>query len=162
MQASSWKALLRLIPPSQRENLLLTTANGREIAIQGVVRVEEEYLVVRGRITGTSEVGGGFYFVPYEQITYLGFMRPVQEAEVLGMFGQAVTGHRGSEAETVRDDAPDSDDGTEPATDAPAEPAATPRPPVRAPGKISTADLLKSLRERRMGRDPNRPSSTSG
>jgi hypothetical protein len=155
MQSSAWKALLRLIPPKQRENLVMTTVNGREIAIQGIVKTEDEYLAVRGRLMGTSDVGGGFFFIPYDQITYLGFQRPVQESDVLAMYQEAPA----RQAETPPDTPPSPAEAeTAPVAPPPEPPKPAPTPPARTPGtRVSTADLLKALRERRQGRDPNRP-----
>src|SRR5260370_35144676 len=89
MQASAWMALLRLVPPAHHNNLMLTIANGTEMAVNSIVRAEKEYLVIRGRLTGTTE-GGGFFFVPFDQIKYLGFQRPGKEAEVRAMDGEGV------------------------------------------------------------------------
>lgn len=87
MQNTAWIALLRLIPPAQQENIVLTTSNNTDIAVQSVIRAEKDFLVLRGRLTGTTE-GGGFFFLPYDQIVYLGFQRPWKEAEVRAMFGE--------------------------------------------------------------------------
>lgn len=171
MQSSEWQALLDAIPASQRENLVMTTVNGKEIAIQGIVRTEESHVAIRGRVMGTSDVGGGYFFVPYDQITYLGFQRPVQEEDVLAVYGaKPVPRARPSlEAPGVERDTPPAAEAAPVDTNTPppsATPPSTPRPsapaaPRPSAAKISTAELLKSLRERRQNRDPTRPSATS-
>jgi hypothetical protein len=120
MQSGGWIALLRLIPPAQQENLMFTTTSGIAIAIQGVVRTEPDYMVVRGRLTGTID-GGGFFFLPYDQIHFLGFQKPLKEADIRAMFGEKAF------QEIVRQDA---------AAEAPpsaAEPVAAAEVPVAPP-----------------------------
>lgn len=85
MRNSAWAELLERIPPHHKENLLITMTNDRELAIQGVLRMEEDYMVIRGRLMGSSDIGGGYFFVPWDQIVYLGFLRPVSEVEVLSL-----------------------------------------------------------------------------
>lgn len=102
MQSSAWIALLRLIPPDQQENIVLTTSNNTDIAVQSVLRAERDYLVLRGRLTGTTE-GGGFFFLPYDQIVYLGFQRPWKEAEVRAMFGEIEPTAAAAEATTAEE-----------------------------------------------------------
>src|SRR5260370_10863871 len=90
MQGTAWIALLARIPPEQAENLLLITNNGTGISVKGIVRAEDDYVIVRGRLLGTVEEGGGFFFVPYDQINYLGFQRLIKEAVIHSMYeGQA-------------------------------------------------------------------------
>jgi hypothetical protein len=163
MQNSGWNELLRLIPASQHNNLVLTTSSGIEIALQSLVRLEKEFVVVRGRQTGTTD-GGGFFFVPYDQVDFLGFQNPIPETEVRAMFGELVTETTASEAlppetrPTVQKESP---------TPTPAEPAAapvaappTPRPnvpqpaPARPAGATNKAALLERLRARRSDGNP--------
>jgi hypothetical protein len=86
MQSSSWIALLQMLPPNQCDNLLLLTNSGLEIAILNLLRTEEEYLVIRGRMSGSD--AGRVLFIPYDRITYLGFQRTVKEAEIRAMYGE--------------------------------------------------------------------------
>ncbi len=162
MQSTAWIALLRLIPPEQQENIVLTTANNTDIAVQSVIRAERDFLVLRGRLTGTTE-GGGFFFLPYDQIVYLGFQRPWKEAEVRAMFGEiepaAAAGETSSPAEAAA--APPADEPDAAPAPHPAEagkPAAnggsapqTSRgssPKIRG-GIPNKAALLEKLRSRR-------------
>jgi hypothetical protein len=152
-------ALLARIPPEQSENLLFITNNGTGIAVKGIVRAEKEYVIVRGRLTGTADEGGGFFFVPYDQINYVGFQKLVKEAVIQSMYeGQGAP----IPAAGAREKAAD---GT------PAETAASPAhaptpPPVTAPGSGSVhppgaapgkAALLERLRARRGSSDMPKP-----
>jgi hypothetical protein len=149
MQGSSWSAFLERVPPEQLDNLLFITNNGTGIAIKGVIRAETDYVVVRGRLLGAAEEGGGFFFVPYDQINFVGFQRLVKESVVLSMYdGKAPPTRLGSVAK------PEAADGSDGATGLSTTPAATPSPdsdsgpakPAAAPGK---AALLERLRARR-------------
>jgi len=86
MRSADWVALLRRIPSDQYDTLLIVTSNGTEIAIQAILRIDEEFLVIRGRMSGTDIVRT--LFVPYESMSYLGFMKAVKEAQVRAMFGE--------------------------------------------------------------------------
>lgn len=167
MQNSAWIALLRLIPPAQQENIVLTTSNNTDIAVQSVIRAEKDFLVLRGRLTGTTE-GGGFFFLPYDQIVYLGFQRPWKEVEVRAMFGETEPSPAAAEAALAAEAAEVPLPAEEPASGLEAIPAAsTPEanetrgngspapqtsrgssPKVRA-GIPNKAALLEKLRSRR-------------
>ena len=58
MHNRAWMQLLQLIPPAKHKTLLLNTTNGVEIAIHSIARAEEDFLVIRGRLTGTTEWQG--------------------------------------------------------------------------------------------------------
>ncbi len=75
-------------PPALRENLSLTTSTGAEIALQNIVRADRDYLVIRGRVTGTTE-GHGLFIIPFDRLSHLSFPKSVNEAEVRALFEQA-------------------------------------------------------------------------
>jgi hypothetical protein len=86
MENPSWVALLRRIPPEQQFNLMLVTNNGLEMSILSVLRIEEDFVVLRARMAGTDL--GRTLFLAYDRITYLGFQKPIKEIEVRAMFGE--------------------------------------------------------------------------
>jgi hypothetical protein len=139
MQASGWIRLLRLIPAVHHNNLLLTTGNGTEIAVKEILRAERDFLVLRGRLTGTTD-GGGFFFLPYDQISYLGFQRPVDLGEIQGMFAAPAP-----VAPTIEAIAPPTPEVEAPVSTSPPSPPAVKSPP-RGVAKI---DLLERLRAQR-------------
>ncbi len=153
MQNTEWISLLRLIPPDQAENLMITVGNDMGIIIQKVIRAEPDYLVIRGRLAGTTDEGGNFFFVPYDQINFMGLQRPVKETAILAMFeGQPTSPNLGErpagvplEKKTPQESAPTP----------PPEPARPPEPlggvgQTVGPGK---AALLERLRARRSSSD---------
>jgi hypothetical protein len=156
MQGSSWMSLLEKVPAEQLENLLFITNNGTGIAVKGVVRAESEYVVVRGRLLGAAEEGGGFYFIPYDQINFVGFQKQIKDTVILSMFdgkapptklGSTITPAGADAAEITLAPAPG------PATNPDSDSAGTPKP-AAAPGK---AALLERLRARRSSDEMPRP-----
>ncbi len=87
MQTGAWIALLHQIPKNQHDNLIFTTIAGLEIAVHGIQRIEADYVLVRGRQTGTPTEGGGFYFIPYDHILFLGFQKVVKEKVIRSIYG---------------------------------------------------------------------------
>ncbi len=88
MQADLWKALLRRIPPEQLDNLMVMTAQGTEVNVQALLLMEEDYMVLRGRIAGSND-GGRIFVLPYEHLDYVGFQKPLGDAELQAVFGLA-------------------------------------------------------------------------
>jgi hypothetical protein len=147
MQSSAWVALLRLLPPSRQENLGLTMINGTEIAVHSILHVADDYLLIRGRLMGTTE-GVGFLVIPFDRINYLGLQRTITEPEVRDLFGVG----------------PAAVDTTSPSA---TDPLPTPLPGELAPpglrrmadhlaGGVDKASLLERLRARRQGVEPVR------
>jgi hypothetical protein len=87
MQNAAWMALWRRLPPDQHDNLVVTTVARTEIAIQNVLRIEQDFVVVRGRLAGSSDTGRVF-FIPYTQIDYAGFQKSLREEEFALLFGE--------------------------------------------------------------------------
>jgi hypothetical protein len=86
MHNSVWTALLRHLPPEQYDQLMLVTVGGTEIALQTVLRIEQEFMAVKGRLAGSQDAGRVF-FIPYAQIDYFGFQQPLKESDFHQLFG---------------------------------------------------------------------------
>jgi hypothetical protein len=78
-------SLWRRLPPEQYDNLLVLTAAGTEVLIQTVLRIEADFVAVRGRLAASSETGR-VYFIPYSQIDCMGFQKSLREEEFATMF----------------------------------------------------------------------------
>jgi hypothetical protein len=118
MDNPAWIALLRRIPPAQHDNLMIVTSIGTEVTVQTLMRFEDDYLVLRGRMSGTTDAGR-IFFLPYDQINHVGFVREVKEVAVHALY-----------------DAPAPEPAAAPAAPAdatPAAPAATNGQPPAAP-----------------------------
>jgi hypothetical protein len=85
MQASSWLAVFKRLPQEQHDKLTLVTSVGIEVALQQIVRLEREFMVVRGRLTGTTDTGI-VIMLPYDQIAYMSFSKKLADEEVNEIF----------------------------------------------------------------------------
>lgn len=85
MPSAAWGRLLRIIPEKEHDCLMVLTSNRTEIAVQALLRIDADFLVIKGRLAGTQDPGRVF-FIPYEQINYVGFNRQVKDAEFNEMF----------------------------------------------------------------------------
>jgi hypothetical protein len=141
MQNSAWISILRQIPAEQLNNLMLVTSAGTEIAIQTLLRIDAEFVAVKGRLAGSQDAGRVF-FIPYANIDYFGFQSAIKEAEFQEMFSSLPQG-------TVS--APSESDAPLEAPVAFAPSASLPKPPdsglVRVPGPIKSA-VLERFRSR--------------
>jgi hypothetical protein len=86
MQAIAWAVLFRSIPQSLIGSLIVRTVSGMEIAIQDVMRVDHEMVILRGRLAGSQDQGR-LYFIPYASIDRLGSMNLVRDEAYQEMFG---------------------------------------------------------------------------
>jgi hypothetical protein len=139
MQAPAWIGLFQLIPPEHYDNLAIQTMGGAEITVQALLRLEADYIVLKGRATGTTEAGKVF-FVPYDQINYLNFLKPVREAEVEAIFAAAP-----QMGETTAVPAPPPADGASETQALPAEPAPQPAAPPAAPAAAADNDATVAI-----------------
>ena len=85
MPSAAWARLLRLVPPKEQDGLMLVTCNHTEFAVQAILRLDPDFLVIKGRLAGSQDAGR-IFFVPYEQIDHVGFYRAVKDAEYNEMF----------------------------------------------------------------------------
>jgi hypothetical protein len=86
MQDKCWATLLSYIPPQQHDGLMLVTTSGTEIAIQTILRVESQFMAIKGRLAGSQDTGR-LFFIPFSQIDYFGFQKSVREEEFHEQFG---------------------------------------------------------------------------
>jgi hypothetical protein len=90
MQASCWTGLVRRIPENQHDKLMVVTTTGVEISIQTLMRAENDYFVIRGRLAGTTDTGR-IFFIPYDQMNYLCINSEIPETQIRAMFAEAQT-----------------------------------------------------------------------
>jgi len=89
MQSISWAALLRHFPVTFQEGLVVKTLNGTEIAVQSILRIDQEFFAVKGRLAGTQDVGR-IFFVPYSQVDHLGYQKELPDSEFKSIFDKLV------------------------------------------------------------------------
>jgi hypothetical protein len=86
MQSAAWKAIFNRVPREHHEIMVLVTSIGIEINIKGIQLLEPDYVVLRGRLGGTTDAGR-LFFVPYDQINYITFHSEIREQQVAEMLG---------------------------------------------------------------------------
>jgi hypothetical protein len=64
---------------------MLVTSSHTEIAVQCVLRIDHEFMAIKGRLAGSQDAGR-LFFIPYDQIDYLGFQQAVRESEFHEIF----------------------------------------------------------------------------
>jgi hypothetical protein len=126
MRNSDWTKLLRKIPKDEQAALLLGLSSGAEVAVQDFLRIDEDFLVARGRIGGTTDAGRVFC-LPYDQLTFFMFTRDMVDDRMRAIFGELDV----SMAERILKDDQESPHAAEPdpipetASPEPAEPVTT-------------------------------------
>jgi hypothetical protein len=127
MHNSVWTTLLRQIPPEKQAILTVVTAGGVEIAVQCVLRIDAEFLALKGRLAGTQDAGR-IFFIPFNRIEYLSTQQELKESEFQEMFPAAP-------AET---------EAEAPLPEEPAEAAMEDAPPTGLPSKTPLPPSVKS------------------
>jgi hypothetical protein len=89
MDPGVWAAVLRHIPAEQHNLFTVVTTGGVEISLASILRVEDEFAVVKGRLSGSQDAGRVF-FVPYKNFEYFGYTAPVKDEDYLALFGTFV------------------------------------------------------------------------
>jgi hypothetical protein len=177
MQGTAWIGLFRRIPESLHNCLYLMTTTGAEIVLQRLIRLDRDYLVALGRLSGTTDQAK-VVIIPFDQMTYLSFGKAMTEEEVQGALGKpgvTVTVVEQPAAETPVTELPAADAETVEIIDFSRQPAkaipvaATVRPSEPAPAIPSKSGskmappsktiLLARLRER-LANDISRQSGT--
>jgi hypothetical protein len=67
----------------------VVTSGGVEISIASLVRVEDEFAVIKGRLSGSQD-SGRVFFIPYKNIEYFGYTNPVKDEDYEALFGKLV------------------------------------------------------------------------
>ncbi len=84
-----WREMLAKIPETQYPGLSLFTSTGLEISVGDIIRIEESYLIIRGRISGMDLVR--FLFLPFDKLELLATQVTVREKMVREWWGEDVT-----------------------------------------------------------------------
>ncbi len=87
MQGADWIALFRRFPVNLHDGLILSLTTGAEVVVQKFVKLEADYLILRGRMAGTQD-NGRVTILPYSNIVTINITRRLLEAEIEGVFGK--------------------------------------------------------------------------
>jgi hypothetical protein len=143
MHSSAWTTLLRHLPPEQYDRLMLVTAGGTEIALQTILRIEAEFMAVKGRLAGSQDAGRVF-FIPYSKIDYFGFQQPLRESDFHELFGGLRFPDPGQPAAAGPAAAEPAATGPEHAAAEPAAEPDTPSPGARTPIKSAVLERFRA------------------
>lgn len=134
-----WVALFRRIPANLHGALLLGTVSGAEVLVQKIVKLESEFIIMRGRLSGTQD--NCVMMLPYGQLTFVTITRVLKDPEVEAIFGKG--------APSALADLPTPAAGEEPAAEeaAPTEEPAPAVEPAKKPA-VSKSALVAKLRDR--------------
>lgn len=133
----TWIAMFRRIPGSLHESLALGLTTGSEIVVQKIMKLEPDFMIVRGRLAGTQDTGR-IVLIPYGELAFVALTKPLKDPEVEAIFGQ---GEPPALADLPAGDEPTLEDAT--VNDPPAAVN-----PSRRPEMVSKSALLAKLRER--------------
>lgn len=146
MDAASWIDLVQIIPQDLHDGLCVVMQSGLELNLQSILRLEERFMVCKGRMTGSTE-GGITFFLPYDQITCLAYPKPLKEDVLHSWFGEAPAAvEMPSEAlaePAVEEKAPSPPAPVAKPAPLPARPA--PAKPAPAPAVASSAVLTSNI-----------------
>jgi hypothetical protein len=154
MQDLAWIALLHRIPAAYHSGLILATASGADVVVQSIVRLEDDFLIFRGRPAGTSDAGK-LMILPYGQINYVLYPGRLNDQQILAMFGErdsdfaAVPNNLPAPVSTPQPVEAPEPEAAEPVASesAPASPEApAPEAPAAPPTHPSKSLLLAKLR----------------
>ena len=143
MQANqAWITLFRRIPVDLHDTLALGMATGAEIVVQRIVKLEPDFMIIRGRLAGTQDTGR-VVMVPYPQLSFVAIQRDLKDSDVEGIFGKSAP------LASLPPPSPSADAAPEPVVEDEVknEPTASVGAAKR-PEAVSKAVLLAKLRER--------------
>lgn len=135
MQNSEWTALIARVPRELHDGLVIQTSDGTPINIQYILRSEEHFAVIRGRLGGSTDTGYTF-FMPYDQIVCLYHTKGLKDSEINAWFGPAPQA-------AIVESVPEAAATTEPAVEPAPQPAVTAAPaaPIPAEPPLTTATI---------------------
>jgi hypothetical protein len=161
MQNSAWIGLLKRIPVDQHNSLAIVTTVGIEINIQNVVRIEDDHVVIRGRLAGTTDTGRAF-FVPYSQINYMGFGKDMKEPQIRALYGETPPAEEIEQKTHTEPAQPPASEAVvpppppEPETPPPVEPP-RPAPQLKIPRKSGVLERLRARAQLGKTSPPSHP-----
>jgi hypothetical protein len=153
MQSAAWKAIFNRVPREHHEIMMVVTSIGIEINVRQIQLLEPDYVVIRGRLGGTTDAGR-LFFVPYDQINYVTFNKEIKEQQIAEMLGTEPQPEKGPipEGESLP---PAAEAAAEPEKETPAPPPAEPAKAATSPGKMALLERIRArVRQKPEGEGP--------
>jgi hypothetical protein len=85
MLEAGWLQIVQRIGQENLDNVSLVTVTGNELVVQSVYRIEHDFMIVRARTAGTMDAGR-ILVVPFSQVDFLAFNKPMSEEQVQKLF----------------------------------------------------------------------------
>jgi len=83
----AWITMFRRIPASLHDGLSLCLVSGVEIVVQKFMKLEADFAIIRGRVSGTQETGR-IVLIPYSQMAVATLAQSLKDPEVEAVFGK--------------------------------------------------------------------------
>ena len=139
MQGASWISLFERIPAKYHDSLVLTMVTGAEIMLHSVLRLEDDFAIIRGRMAGSTDAAR-VIVMPYDQIVNVAFLKAMLETEVQTVFGSVMQAPATRPAaETPTDEAVRSESAEAAEEDASPEPEESPMRTIVTRGPAGAA-----------------------
>jgi hypothetical protein len=152
MQQSNkaWIAMIRRIPGDMHDTLALGLRTGAEVVLQKLIKLEPDFMVIRGRVSGTSDPGR-IILIPYGELSFVSSTRLLKDTQIEAIFGKesslpmaasVLPSSAADEANATLDELPEVEESlTEDRSE-------TANAPKKKPEGVSKTVLLAKLRER--------------
>jgi hypothetical protein len=89
MNSQAWINLFRTIPVNLHDGLALTLTTSAEVIVQSFVKLDPDFVILRGRMAGTQDTGR-VVILPYSNLVSVNFARRMTEPEIEAVFGRNV------------------------------------------------------------------------
>lgn len=81
MESASWRRILESIRPEEFPSLIVRTMDQVEVAVESLARIEDEVVLVKGRLSGAPD-GRRLFIFPYDKLSSLYVNRIVANDEI--------------------------------------------------------------------------------
>src|SRR5687768_10997312 len=88
----AWISLIHRIPGNLHETVVLGMRTGIELVMQKLLRLEPDFILMRGRVSGTQD-NARILMVPYCELSYVALTRALKDPEVEAIFGKSTPPH---------------------------------------------------------------------
>lgn len=138
-------ALMGKIPVRDHPKVVIVLKAGNAaVSMDTLMRQEQEYMVVRGRESGTNDEGRAF-FVPYDEISYIKIERLVRLNEIRSMYGETLV-----QSHSLSEESEGDEEGATPVLPVPGlAPAPLVATQASDPASIAKQNLLDRIRTAR-------------
>lgn len=81
MDATAWRSLFESFRPEDQKSLLIRTSDGFEVAVEMIARIEQDVVLIKGRLAGSAE-GRRIFIIPFDKLSTILVNRVVTNDEI--------------------------------------------------------------------------------